>query len=444
MKEKKHYLSLKFKGGNTFHENGGFLKSAERIVNIGETVDCDVRYDSDGMSPEYYASIVRNDDGESWRIVRRSQYVDVSIIGKGPVDYARQLHDGDVVQFGSQPMSLLFQSHFDSHHDGAPKDNRYWLWPAAALAFMLVALSVVVMQRKVDGINEKDILPLEESVFLLKVDSVRKMLVAGEKMQQMCPTKVLDDEAPTGTAFLTTDGTIVTARHCVEYWLARNLDLTTKVDGLPENDMARWAIETETFNQNHPEPSDSAMLLQVHFSIYDFLGEKRHSFCSTDNRVHMNKDEDGIFLLADFSQECYWRSINPYFNNMKMAMGDILWIDGLEEKGTIKTSNSEDLRMMEQGTKLMTCGYPITGTGDKKATMASGIIKRDVTDDNVNLVFESNINHGFSGAPVFAKIGKEIVAVGVVSRVDSVSSGLYKWAVPVTAIRKDKGEEDDE
>jgi hypothetical protein len=62
----------------------------------------------------------------------------------------------------------------------------------------------------------------------------------------------------------------------------------------------------------------------------------------------------------------------------------------------------------------------------------------------VNLVFESNINHGFSGAPVFAKIGKEILAVGVVSRVDSVSSGLYKWAVPVTAMKKSKGEEDND
>ena len=301
---------------------------------------------------------------------------------------------------------------------------------------MLVALSVVVMNRNDDGICEKDVLPLEESVFLLKVDSVRKMLVTGDKMQLLCPTKILDDEVLTGTAFLTTDGTIVTARHCVEYWLARNLDLTTKVDELPEEDMARWAIEAETFNQNHPEPSDSAMLLQVHFSIYDFLGEKCWSFCSTDTRVHMNKDDDGIYLLADFSQNYYWRSINPYFNDMKMAMEDILWIDGLEEKGTIKTGSSEDLCKMEQGAKLMICGYPMTGTSDKKATMTSGVIKRDVANDSVNLVFESNINHGFSGAPVFAKIGKEILAVGVVSRVDSISSGLYKWAVPVTAMKK--------
>ena len=439
MKEKRHYLTLKFKGGNSYHENGGTLRSADRIVNIGETADCDVRYDCDDLLPEYSASIVRNDNGESWRIVKRSQHVDVSIEGKGTVGYAHQLSDGDVVKFGDQPMALLFQSHFDSHYGEPSKTSRSWLWPVAALAFMLAALLAVTMRHSDEGISEKDILPLEESVFLLKVDSVNKILVTNGLVTQLCPTKVLDDETPTGTAFLTTEGTMVTARHCVEYWLGRNLDLTTKVASLPEDDIARWAIEAETFNQNHPVPSDTTMLLQVHFSIYDFLGEKLFSFCSTDSCVHMNKADDGLFLLADFSQEFYWRSINPYFNDMKMAMGDILWIDGFEEKGAVRTGTSEDLKTLEQGAKLMICGYPMTGTGDKNATMTSGVIKRDVVDDTRNLIFESNINHGFSGAPVFAKIGHDILAVGVVSRVDSVSSGLYKWAVPVTAIDKLEG-----
>jgi hypothetical protein len=57
VKEQKHYISLRFKGGNTFHQNGKCLKLTERIINIGETADCDVRYETDCQEKEYYASI---------------------------------------------------------------------------------------------------------------------------------------------------------------------------------------------------------------------------------------------------------------------------------------------------------------------------------------------------------------------------------------------------
>ena len=63
MKERMHYISLKTKGDNAYHQNGKLLKLKERIINIGESADCDVRYETDCSAPEYYASIIRNDDG---------------------------------------------------------------------------------------------------------------------------------------------------------------------------------------------------------------------------------------------------------------------------------------------------------------------------------------------------------------------------------------------
>ena len=52
MKEKMHYISLKIKGGNTYHSNGKRVKLTERIINIGETADCDVRYETTYQQPE--------------------------------------------------------------------------------------------------------------------------------------------------------------------------------------------------------------------------------------------------------------------------------------------------------------------------------------------------------------------------------------------------------
>lgn len=433
MAEPRHYISLVVKGGNAFHKNGERLVLMENIASIGDSADCDVRFENNGWKPECYASIIRNPDGVTWRIVRRSQHVEMSIAGKGSVGYAHQLEDGDLIEFGNTPVSLAFHEHFDSHYKDA--DGRKSLLAGAVAGLLgLVAIMAVVLGRGgQEGITAGDVEPLEASIFMIKVDSVGCILSAKGKERQLFPMKVLAEESPTGTAFLTTDGMMVTARHCVEYWIGENLDLTTKVGDLPVDNIVRWAIEVETFNQTHS--SDSSMILKVYFSLYDFMGNKRFSFASTDRRVHMNKDRDGLFMLADFSQDYYWRSVRPYFKDRQMELGDILWIDSMEEKGSVALAGEEEMRLMKNGTKLMVCGYPMTGMGDKRMTFTEGTIRRDASAGTENLFFESNINHGFSGGPVLVKFKGGILAAGVVSRVDSISSGLYKWAVPVTEIR---------
>ena len=437
MKEQKHYISLKPKGDNVFHPQGKRLKLTERIVNIGETADCDVRYESDGLQPEYYASIIQNEDGKSWRIVRRSQHIEIHIAGKGTIGYAHQLADGDIIQFDNQQMALIFHTYYDDRYEEDDQGNT-WHWAAAVGVLGLVALVsfMLSMSNRQESISAKDVEPLEESVYIVKVDSVRRILVANGIKEWLPPTKVLEGEAPTGTAFLTTDGKLVTARHCVEYWIGTNLDLMTKVSDLDEDDIVRWAIETETFNQQHE--SDTVRQLQVFFSLFDFMGEKKYSFASTDKRVHINKEKDGVFMMADFSQEYYWRSVRPYFTDRKMELGDILWIDGFKKLGKFHLASKEELKLVKSGTPLMICGYPMTGIGDKRMTFTEGKIRRNASAENENLFFESNINHGFSGGPVLMKSGNDLVAIGVVSRVDSISSGLYKWAVPITEVKDEK------
>ena len=130
MKEMKHYISLKFKGGNAYHQSGMRLKLTERTINIGETADCDVRYETDCEQPEYYASIIRNDDGKSWRIIKRSQYVDVSLAGKGSIGYAHLLADGDIIQIENQGMSLVFHSHYDDRYNDDDQQSA-WQWTLA-------------------------------------------------------------------------------------------------------------------------------------------------------------------------------------------------------------------------------------------------------------------------------------------------------------------------
>ena len=436
MKERLHYISLTVKGGNAYHKKGERLKLTERIVNIGETADCDVRYETNYQQPEYYASIIKNEDGNSWRIVKRSQHIDICISGKGSIGYAHTLCDGDIIQIEGKLMALSFHTHYDNQYDEDEK-QRTWPWGVMGLlGIVAVIAGVFGIKNRHECILSSDVEPLEESVYLVKVDSIRRLLIANGREEYIQPTKRLEGVTPTGTAFLTADGELITARHCVEYWIGTNLDLTSKVGYLKEDDVVRWAIEAETFNQTHEH--DSTMHLQVFFSVFDFMGDKKYSFTSTDKNVHINKDKDGIFMMADFNQEYYWRSIRPYFNDRQMELGDILWIDLHSEQGIIKLASQKQLKSIKNGTKLMICGYPMTGIGDKRMTFTEGTIRRNVSTESENLFFESSINHGFSGGPVLMKDGDDIVAIGVVSRVDSVSSGLYKWAVPVSEIKKIK------
>ena len=433
MKQQKHYFSLRCKGDNSYHRDKELLKFTDRIVNIGETPDCDVRFESGSFQPEYYASIVRNDDGKSWRIVKRSQHTNICIDGRGDTGYAMNLKDGDLIRIEGQTAVLCFHTHYNDRYDQDENRSQYWQWGVVGLIAMLaLILAVANTGRQKDNIGTKDVESLEESIFLVRVDSVCRVRVTDGQEEMLPPMKVLNDEAPTGTAFLTTDGRMITARHCVEYWIGTNLELTTKVASLKEDDIIRWAIETETYNQE--QRAGSRMLLRTYFSLYDFMGNRHYAFASTDKQVHMNTENDGIFLLADFAHEYYWRSIRPYFTERKMELGDILWIDSLEERGKVELAEAEDMEKVKSGTTLMVCGYPMTGLSDKRMTATEGTVRRTTTAQE-NLVFESNINHGFSGGPVLTKIENKVVAIGVVSRVDSVSSGLYKWAVPITEVK---------
>ena len=424
---KKRYFSLKAKGGNAFIPDGKRFKFTQNTVNIGETADCDIRYTNVSTLPDYYASILCDDENDSWYIVARSSDVPIHISGKGNIGFAQTLTDGDVIQFEGQEMTLLFRTHYDDKYEDTEEKHHLWQW-VVAIACCLLAAVLTWQLNQPSPITEADVAPLEESLFLVKVDSVQHKL--NEKLIR--PTLVLNDNVPTGTAFLTTDSILVTARHCVEYWIGDNLDLTTKVADLADDDIIRWAIETETYNQtSHP---DSMMTLEVFFSVYDFMGEKRYSFSSTDSIVHFNRSRDGVFILADFNDEYYWRSIRPYFKDTQMELGDILWIDNLSEAGKIVIATPQDMKQIHKGSRLMIYGYPITGMNDRRATVTEGVIKHDASPTTENLVFEANINHGFSGGPVLTKTSHGIVAAGVVSRVDSISSGIYKRAVPITEV----------
>lgn len=442
MKEKTYY-SLRFLESNEFHAKGDILKTTNKVLNIGETADCEIRYEAGQYEPEYYATIVENEDGESWRLVQRSQHVHAQLAGSGGFGYVCQLKDGDVIQFDNQPMELEFHVHHDSNYGKTGvvieqrSDNRLVYAFAAVMTLAIIVFTCLMYYFRSDEIKLADLDEYLSSVYIIRVDSVQ-MLEVVEGDTAVMSTKLTDGGGAVGTAFLTTDGKLVTARHCIEYWIGDEIDLTEKVSKMSEDDVRKWAVLCEKFMQER-ENSDSAMMLRVYCSVCDAStpDEPIFRFSSTDSNVHINRHHDALLQFADFKEDYYWRTVRPRYTNLEMELGDIVYID-VDQKGTIELADSATIAHLGQSKKIAVLGHPNIASG-KKTTFATGMITENRADTTINvspdLLFDANIAHGFSGGPVFVKVDRDkILAVGVVSKIDT-DNGIYKKAVPVTEIQ---------
>ena len=442
----KNYYSLRFLGANAFHVKGDVLKTTNKVLNLGETADCEIRFEAGKYEPERYATIVENEDGKSWRLIQRSEYINAQIAGSGGFGYVHHLKDGDVISFDGQDLELEFHTHFDGNYGktGVVVEQYTNKRAIRGIIGAIVALSIVVLglayfmlpNEKASSIRYEHLQDYLSSVYMIRVDSVQWIEVIKGDTSLVCPTKILESVGASGTAFLTTDNKLITARHCIEYWIGNDIDLTTKVKNLPDDDIVKWAILSEKFMQER-ENEDVSQQLRVFFSIYEeqMPDEPIFNFSSTDSNIHINRYHDGILQLADFSDDYYWRSVRPYFSDLEMELGDIVYMD-VNILGKIEMADSVLIAQLNQSSEVAVLGYPNNASG-KKVTFATGTIKENRADTlnrvNPDIQFDANITHGFSGGPVFIRADDKIVVAGVVSKIDT-DNGIYKKAVPITEI----------
>lgn len=442
----KNYYSLRLLGSNAFHAKGDVLKTTNKVLNIGETSDCEIRYEANQYEPERYATIVENQDGKSWRLIQRSEHVSAKIAGSGGFGFVHQLKDGDVICFDGQDLELEFHTHFDSNYgkNGIVVEQHTNKRLIRGIIGAIVALSIVILglayflrpEENAPAIRYDQLQEYLSSVYIIRVDSVQWIEVTEGDTSLVRPTKIMDSGGAVGTTFLTKDMKLITARHCIEYWIGNDIDLTTKVKNLPDDDIVKWAILSEKFMQER-EDEDVSQQLRVFFSIYEeqMPDEPVFSFCSTDANVHINRYHDGILQLADFSDDYYWRTVRPYFSDLEMELGDIVYID-VNIPGKIEMADSASIAQLNQSSDVAVLGYPNNASG-KKVTFATGTIKENRADTlnrvNPDIQFDANITHGFSGGPVFVRFKDQIVVAGVVSKIDT-DNGIYKKAVPITEI----------
>lgn len=246
------YYSIRFIEGNAFHNKNDVLNTSDKTLNIGEYADCPIRYEvSDGYEPEYYASIIKNEDGEGWRIVRRSQFVEVEIAGNGGFGYVHQLKDGDIISFGDGKMSLQFNLHQEGDYAESGikivhQSNHKLLYAIAAIVVIVAAGVIYLLNDRWNQSDlHQDVKAYSSSVYLIMADSVQLVKLYDGKEELIRETKDLayTGKREIGTAFLTTDRKLVTARHCIEFWLNTKISRIHHVAELEDDDIIKWVIE---------------------------------------------------------------------------------------------------------------------------------------------------------------------------------------------------------
>lgn len=397
---------------------------------IGQTQGCDVRL----PNPTQYEDVVLakispNRDGSGWHIVKGCPFYQIEING-GELNRVHYLNDGDVIEVQCQHLRFnvkdgeqTFPSVIHIHKAGKV------VWGILAAIFVILAIigcQIYDDQRERITVDMKA--DIVSSIFTTRIDS----------LQLIYRDSIVDTyiyaASPVGTAFLTTDSMIVTARHCIQPWL--NMVLPHDYAKIPR--MREWpvekALDVETKNQLSGEDEWEIV------SFMTLTDEYGGSHSLSSRCFRMNFDSDDIVELGSYDEPKYWRSISHRYNRRDMMLGDIA-VAKFGRAGNIPIANKTELQelLSHRGVKLTFVGHPESSVTGSQLDFKSDELRLPLQqmseyDDRLFLIsHEGGLTPGFSGGPVITRDGAGFRAVGVVSVVDE-RNGNRSYSVPTSEI----------
>lgn len=219
--------------------------------------------------------------------------------------------------------------------------------------------------------------------------------------------------ACSGTAFLLTDGTLVTARHCVEPWLFPTSEEDLEVNMIATDNLAEVYAEITAYYGSQ----------EIHLTNRDFKQDRSHDVvCELDNGHSITVVFPGLV-----------RGVGT-----KSMYGTDWACTHTSHQGSI-TADYATSSSLIAGEKLYVLGFPRgLGVEDGKQRIEPIYNELSVARDGLNdggcIMITAGTDHGNSGGPVFANRNGKLVAVGIVSRGDSHSEE-YGHLVPVRNIK---------
>ncbi len=441
---------LRFERTDSLHKAGDRMVVNSDVVRIGQRDDCEIPLpNATQFEDALYAFIKRRDEG-GWTLVAASPFREHEVRVNGvAVTGACLLQQGDRLSFAGVQQELSFglvEGDIQSAVGVTYQKKGFPKALAALLAVVPLLLCVLLVgyirnSQESKQLTDEMIAEARESVYQLTVDSVSLFLVTPSDtlLVRRCACGV------SGSAFLTVDSLLVTARHCVEPWLNAP-DLELNDTALIEPAWVRWALKAETYNQLS---TDSSRLELVSLCSMVQSGEQQDviaTFRSTDFTI--DKSRDNIIEYGDFDHRYFWRSIAGRPRRVDMMLGDFAFMrvdTGLlpHPCGNLTLASREQLRAMNESANwvLTIFGFPeseyagITSAEKSQDEMRHPLLIDSDGYPSTLIGHNGQIGHGFSGGPVLWREGNKCFVVGLVSVTDRKNNNRT-YSVPVTEIER--------
>lgn len=436
------YYRLTYKSSWKEHRQGDGILCAKRPLDIGQTDTCNLLLpESERYEPMLFATILPLESG-GWCIVRRTDCFSFFVNGK-PLSTPLRLQDGDLITFAGfdNTIQLSFSVCKDGNFDEATgmvyshKSHRnvFLFSTLLAVVAILTACFAIVSNRSSVGIHGVSLKDYEASLYRIVTDSV--MLVCDTVIDGI-PSECVVERLPLSTpilatCFLTADGRFVTARHCVEPWVADESWDGVSLMTMPAE--VSLAVRAETANRL----GNSRWRVRSHCTI-SRDGEE-YNFVSDDFKI--NRSRDLLIQLGSAEQPQWLRTIIPMASRRDMELGDFAYVDAPAIKGAFAVADFDDLCRFNLQTNrdIAILGFPQKEGNQPSSTLTFGNCQQLTIDSATSsipscILISAPVNLGNSGGPILALIGNRIKVIGIVSKVDIYASQATFWAVPATEL----------
>lgn len=440
--KKTNYYSLRYQLSDALHKAGERIIASEDIVRIGQQSECDVCLLNDSPYMDELFAIIRPCRCMTgWQLVPVSEYVQTKVNGN-PVILVHYLEDGDRITFGDWEQELLFNVRNDGKYDSSMGTIMVSSSISRKIIALLALLPVILFgilfyedyQTKQEEQRLKILLDkAKHSVLQLSVDSVYYVEETSSSSRILRRFSYVESEgkAINGTAFLTTNGYLFTARHCIEPWL-NDGDIMTGNPMIIKSVPTKWALEAETYNQMHDNDTVYKVVSMCTFSRGELAEELLEGRCKSSDFVY-DTTRDDIIELGDFNYEYYWRSIQRKPSRSDMMLGDLAYLPFVE-RGMIAVPMEADMEdLVKERNKLYFMGYPEYQVASGYE-LSEGKVKRNYHAEEM-IAHNGRLIHGYSGGPALAIKGDSIYAVGIISIIDS-KGGDRMYSVPINQWKK--------
>lgn len=410
---------------------GIYKAGGKQILTIGQVTGCDITVvNHTPYEDEIFAKIVPNREGDGWHLVKLPTHWPVSVNGT-EMRRVHYLQDGDVIDFPNASCRFNIIEgertepaivHLHSH------SRTVWVI-SAILAVVAGVLGLWIYDSRRDTITSSMQADIEASLFTTRVDSL--LLMRGDSVVE----RYVYASSPVGTAFLTADSLLVTARHCIQPWLNRVLPFDFASIPAIDESPVKMALFAETENQL----TDTTLCRVV--SFVTLTDEKGNETSLSSDEFAVNSDEDDIVELGSYSRPMYWRSISHRYTRQSMMLGDIATAR-FNRAGSIPTASADDIRRLlsRKSVRLTFFGHPESAVNGNTLDRVTDELRVQVNESSELPGHLSMLAHGgaltpgFSGGPVIVRDGIGFKAVGVISVTDE-KNVARSYSVPTSEIK---------